>query len=170
MNLFFPRLQNLGKCCSLECYTDAAHKNLPNGKSQGGLIIFLQDEEGNKCPIYWRSKKLERVVKSALASETQALVEGAEYTDCIAGIIKTIFSDIKIKINCYTDSKSLVDSLSSLKPQEPCLRQDTLVLKDMLEKGTIEPLTWVKSEEQLADVLTKRGVWTGKIIKVLSRN
>ena len=170
MNLFFPRLQNLGKCCSLECYTDAAHKNLPNGKSQGGLIIFLQDEEGNKCPIYWRSKKLERVVKSALASETQALVEGAEYTDCIAGIIKAIFSDIKIKINCYTDSKSLVDSLSSLKPQEPCLRQDTLVLKDMLEKGTIEPLTWVKSEEQLADVLTKRGVWTGKIIKVLSRN
>ena len=169
MNLFFPRLQNF-KTCSLECYTDAAHKNLPNGKSQGGLIIFLQDEIGNKCPIFWRSKKLERVVKSSLAAETQALVEGAEYAVCIAGIIKMIFSDIKIKINCYTDSKSLVDSLSSLKQQEPCLRQDTLVLKDMLEKGSIEPLTWVKSEDQLADVLTKRGVWTGKIMKVLSRN
>ena len=109
-------------------------------------------------------------MKSSLASETQALVEGAEYADCIAGIIKMIFSDIKIKINCYTDSKSLVDSLSSFKQQEPCRRQDTLVLKDMLEKGTIEPLTWVKLEDQLADVLTKMDVWTGKIMKVLSRN
>ena len=40
-NLFFPRLQNLNNC-SLECYTDAAFKNLPNGKSQGGLIIFYR--------------------------------------------------------------------------------------------------------------------------------
>ena len=169
MNLFFPRLQNFSKC-SLECYTDAAHKNLPNGKSQGGLIIFLKDEFGNKCPIYWRSKKLERVVKSSLAAETQALVEGAEYTVCIASILKMLFNVIEIKVNCYTDSKSLVDSLSSLKQQEPCFRQDTLVLKDMLERGTIEPITWVRSQDQLADVLTKRGVCTGRIMKVLSRN
>ena len=105
-----------------------------------------------------------------MAAETQALVEGAEYTVCIASIIKMLFNVIKIKVNCYTDSKSLVDSLSSLKQQEPCLRQDTLVLRDMLEKGTIEPITWVKSQDQLADVLTKRGVCTGRIMKVLSRN
>ena len=169
MNLFFPRLHSFKKC-SLECYTDAAHKNLPNGKSQGGLIIFLQDEFGNKCPLYWRSKKLDRVVKSSLSAETQALVEGAEYAVCLASIIKMLFSDTRIKVNCYTDSKSLVDSLSSLKQQEPCFRQDTLVLKDMLERGVIEPLTWVRSQDQLADVLTKRGVCTGRIIKVLSRS
>ena len=68
VNLFFPRLRDLTKC-SLECYTDAAFKNLQNGNSQGGLIIFLQDSHGNRCPIFWRSKKLERVVKSSLAEK-----------------------------------------------------------------------------------------------------
>ena len=30
--------------CTLECFTDASFRNLPNEESQGGLIIFLRDE------------------------------------------------------------------------------------------------------------------------------
>ena len=168
-NLFFPRLQNLNNC-SLECYTDAAFKNLPNGKSQGGLIIFLQDTQGNRCPIFWRSKKLERVVKSSLGAETQALVEGAEYGSYLASILKNVLGNISIKVKCYTDSKSLVDSLTSLKQMEPAMKQDTLVVRDMLSREEIESVTWVRSNEQLADVLTKRGVCTNRIIKILSRD
>ena len=169
VNLFFPRLRDLRKC-SIECYTDAAFKNLQNGKSQGGLIIFLQDSYGNRCPIFWRSKKLERVVKSSLAAETQALVEGAQYADYLASILKELIINIDVKVKCYTDSKSLVDSLSSLKQMEPCMKQDTLVVRDMLERGVIEPVTWVPSKDQLADVLTKRGVCTRRLIKTLSRD
>ena len=68
MSTCFPRLRDLTKC-SPECYTDAAFINLQNRKSQGGLIIFLQDDYGNRCPILWRSKKIERVVKSSLAEK-----------------------------------------------------------------------------------------------------
>ena len=105
---FFPRLRDLTKC-PLECYTDAAFKNLQNGKSQGGLIIFLQDSYGNRCPIFWRSKKLKRVVKFSLAAETQALVEGAEYGVYLASIMKLLIRNINVKVKCYTDSKSIVD-------------------------------------------------------------
>ncbi|CAL4096203.1 unnamed protein product [Meganyctiphanes norvegica] len=45
LQLFFPRLHSF-ETCSLECYTDAAFANLPNGGSQGGLIIFLKDDSG----------------------------------------------------------------------------------------------------------------------------
>ena len=45
LNIFFPRLQSLSDC-SLECYTDAAFANLPNGGSQGAFIIFLKDSIG----------------------------------------------------------------------------------------------------------------------------
>ena len=169
LNLFFPRLENLQNC-TLECFTDASFKNLSNGNSQGGLIIFLQDTKGSRCPIFWRSRKLGRVVKSALSAETQALVDGAEYGSYLADILKMILGKSDIKVKCYTDSKSLVDSLGSLKQMEPTMKQDTLVLRDMLARETIESVTWVRSKEQLADVLTKRGVCSNRLMKILSRD
>ena len=84
--------------------------------------------------------------------------------------MKLLIRNINVKVKCYTDSKSLVDSLSSLKQMEPCMKQDTLVVRDMLERGVIEPVTWVPSKDQLADVLTKRGVCTRRLIKTLSRD
>ena len=169
VNLYFPRLQNIEKC-TLEVYTDASFKNLPNGKSQGGLIIFLQDSFGKRCPIFWKSKKLERTVLSTLAAETQALVEGAQMGVYLAGILRHLVENIIVHVKCYTDSKSLVDALTSTTQVEnPRLRQETLVLKDMLDKSEIDPVTWIRSENQLADSLTKRGVCTDKLKRQLSR-
>ena len=110
------------------------------------------------------------MVKSSLGAETQALVEGAEYGSYLASILKNVLGNISIKVKCYTDSKSLVDSLTSLKQMEPAMKQDTLVVRDMLSREEIESVTWVRSNEQLADVLTKRGVCTNRIIKILSRD
>ena len=63
---------------TIECYGDASFGNLPEGGSQGGLVIFLVDSHGVKCPLAWQSKKVRRVVKSALAAETLALLDAAE--------------------------------------------------------------------------------------------
>merc|ERR1712105_103555 len=62
INTYFPRIDNIRQV-TLECFTDASLQNLQKGNSQGGLIIFLKDRSGSKCPLYWRSKKLERKVK-----------------------------------------------------------------------------------------------------------
>ena len=168
INLFFPRLQPIENC-TLECYTDASLMNLPNGKSQGGLIIFLQDKAGQKCPIFWKSKKLERTVRSTIAAEAQALADGSEMAYYLLRVIALIIGDNSIKVKCYTDNKSIVDALSSTKQMNKKLKADTLVLTDMIERGEIE-VTWIKAKDQLADALTKRGVCTDNLKNHISRD
>ena len=156
VNLFFPRLQPL-ETCILECFSDAAFRNLPNEGSQGGLIIFLKDESGQRCPIFWQSRKLDRVVGSTLAAETLALVEGAGATINMAGIIQELTGILDIKIHWYIDNKSLVDSLSSYKQvKDRRQKLDTTILENMVARAEIDKIFWVNSSEQLADSLTKK--------------
>ena len=164
VKVVFPKIQSL-ETCHLECYTDAAFANLPNSGSQGGMIIFLRDGFGKKCPIYWQSRKLKRVVKSTLAAETLALVEGAEVSFYIASIIKEITKmKEEMPIQCKVDNKSLVDALSSSKQvDDRRLRIDIAVLDEMLEKKEIHNVFWVDTTSQLADCLTKRGASTEKL-------
>ena len=163
VKIVFPKIQSLDTC-HLECYTDAAFANLPNSGSQVGMIIFLRDELGQRCPIYWQSRKLKRVVKSTLAAETLALVEGAEVSFYIASIIKEVTKTKEVPIHCKVDNKSLVDALSSSKQvDDKRLRIDIAVLDEMLEKKEINNVSWVDSSSQLADCLTKRGASTEKL-------
>ena len=78
---------------------------------------------------------------------------------------------MEVKIQCYTDNKRIVEALQSTeKLSSPMLNIDTLILREFLEKGEIEPIKWVKGEKQLADPLTKLGVCTDKLKNVLSRD
>ena len=54
------------------------YASLPDGSSQGALIVFLLGENGCAAHISWQSKKLNRVTKSSLASEALALSEAAD--------------------------------------------------------------------------------------------
>ena len=86
--LQFPNLGNLERIKVL-VYCDATHASLPSGASQGGLIVFLAGE-GNLAPIMWQSKKLNRVTKSPLASETMVLAEAADAGFLVAAMIKSV--------------------------------------------------------------------------------
>ena len=157
LRLHFPRLKALDTCV-VECYTDASFASLPDGGSQGAVIVFLTDSGGQRCPIYWQTRKLRRVVKSTLAAETMALLEGAETAVYVANIIKSIIRS-HLSISCYVDNRSLVDALSSSKQvDDKRLRIDLAVLEDMLARKEITDVRWVPSSLQLADCLTKRGV------------
>ena len=54
-------------------YGDETHASLSRGASQGAQLVFLRGNN-RAVPITWKSKKLERVTKSSVASETMALV------------------------------------------------------------------------------------------------
>ena len=77
MRLKFPRVHNLERC-TIEVFSDASFGNLQGEGSQGAIIAFMKDERGERCPLYWHTRKIRRVVKSTLAAETMALLEGAE--------------------------------------------------------------------------------------------
>ena len=55
-------------------FNDASFGNLSDGSSQG-YIIYLLNEIGECTRISWQSKKLQRMVKSATASDTLVQVE-----------------------------------------------------------------------------------------------
>ena len=62
----------------LVAYNDASFGNLKDSGSQGGLVICVINSTGHCSPIMWLSKKVRRVVKSAMAAETLVQVDSAE--------------------------------------------------------------------------------------------
>ena len=157
--------------CSLECYSDASFANLPGSGSQGGLIIFLQDSTGARCPIVWQSRKIRRVVKSTLAAETLALVDCAEAAIFVKQILVELSACWDLPINCYVDNKSLFDSLNSSKNvDDRRLRIDLAVLCEMIERNEIHSIKWVDTVHQLADCLTKKGASAERLRAAISKD
>ena len=167
----FSKINNIENV-KLLVFSDASFKSLPGGASQGGFVIFLSDDEGNPSPIHWQSRKIKRIVKSTLSAECLALQEASE----CAFYLKTILSEMlgisseDIQIICFTDNKSLVESLHSTKTlEEKRLILDQAILKDMMQKGEIKSVQWLEKQKQLADPLTKATASSVILLDVLQR-
>ena len=166
--LLFEKLSSVEDCI-IECFSDASFGNLSDGGSQGGFVIFLKDKKKRRCPIYWQSRKLRRVVKSTLSAETLALVECAEAASYLGKIIRDIVKCHDLAVQCFVDNRSLVEALnSSHSVENRRLRIDIALLKEMLSRGEINSVSWVSTSEQLADCLTKRGASAQRLRAVLS--
>jgi len=137
-------------------YGDGSHNSLSDGSSQGALIVFLR---GKTCvaPILWQSKKLKRVTKSPLSTETMAASEAADAGLLMANMFKEIHRLKQLpRVIVRTDSKSLIDNLKTTNTVEDMsMRVSVARLRQMIEMKEIE-MEWVPTEQQLADVMTKR--------------
>ena len=159
--------------CHLSGYHDASFGNLDDGGSQGGFLIFLGDKNSNcQSPIMWQSRKVRRIVKSAMASETLAMVDCSEASYWLNQLISEIlgYKNPRLPIKCYTDSKQLYDATQSLRSiEDKRLRIDIAVIREMLHKKEINEMIRIASEEQLADCLTKLGASPLKLNNILRR-
>ena len=164
-----PKFNSLNKL-KLCVYTDASFANLPEGGSQGGNIVFLMDDQNNSCPLSWHSTKIKRVVKSTIAAETLALVEGADNAFLLSKLLAEIIYNKKkdhLPIECRIDNRSLFQAAHSTNTlNDKRLRIEMSIVREMLERKEIN-LTWVETKEQLADVLTKNGASNTKLLKTL---
>ena len=151
-------------------YSDAAHANLPDGSSStGGFVVFLVGDNKKSCPLYWESKKIKRVVKSSLAAETLATTEAVDMAFYLGNILSQVIHNADgnvIPIELIVDNHSLHDNVYSTKNvSEKRLRIDLAILKQMVTEGELK-VTWTESKNQLADVLTKKGVNAFKLMGV----
>ena len=65
----------------------------------------------------------------------------------------------RVKVQSYIDSKPLLESIASTKIVEnKFLITEVNALKKLLEEQIVQSYIWVKTEDQLADVLTKNMV------------
>jgi len=88
-------------------------------RSTEGAVIILRGSEGTGSSIYWRSKVIARVCKSAKSAETCALEDAIDTAINIGRQVHQLrmgrIEDKSCRIIAMTDSKGLVDSLNTTK-------------------------------------------------------
>ena len=139
-------------------FTDASHGSEGGIHSQEGAILFKFDADSNALtPLMWSSRKIRRVVKSTLAAETIAAVNGYDdgvyIQQLLCEFYKTTFP-----LDFYTDSKSLYDLLSSthlVETTEKRLKIDIAAIRQAFESGELSSISWIPRKLQLADSLAK---------------
>jgi hypothetical protein len=175
VRLTYKPISSDWKYLTILTYTDSSYRNDEDStKSVGGRITFLTDGKSRSVPLAWKSKTIQQVCKSVKTAETRSLDLGIEDSLYLARTVKEIYSghsqknsgqiDVTLKI----DSKTLIDTLKSTKQvQEKTVRHVVAWMKQQIDEGKVKSIDWVCSEEQLADVLTKHGVKTEHILKIL---
>ena len=156
----------------VRCYADASYGKLPDGGSQGGLFIELCDSENITCPIFWQSKRIHRVVSDVMAAEALAMKDALDAGFLVKSLVEEILyqGKEKIPLEALTDSKALHEAVHSTKAmQNRRLRIDLSIIREYILNEQCE-ISWVQSKDQLADILTKDGVDSFKMISHISRN
>ena len=120
-------------------------------------------------PISCQSKRIRRVVKSTLAAETLAMVDMAEaclfYRKLLLELLQLKDDPNNIKIICKTDNSCLYDAVhSSTQILDKRLRIELAILREMLNRKEIAEVSWIPTDKQIADSLTKKGVPSYKIL------
>ena len=120
----------------------------------------------------WQSKRVRRVVKSVMAAETLALVDGSESALWLKQMVMHMCpGNLDIKIYCYTDSHQLYDAIHSTKAvSDKRLRIDIHILQKMKNVGDVCEFEWIQNKDQLADIFTKSGVSPYNLFEVLDKN
>ena len=144
---------------SLLVYSDGAFANLPDKiSSTGGHIMFLRDGEGNVATLKWCVNKIQRVVRSSLASEALTSQEAIEDAVFMKEVLCEVFGEeaFKIKINLIVDSKSLKDAIHSTSlVKDKLLRINMAAIKQMVDTYGIV-ITWKPGCRMIADALSKK--------------
>ena len=170
------KFQHLGKEESLRfvVFSDSSLGNLPDGASQGGSLVLLMGEDGRFNPLFWQSKRIRRVVRSSLAGETLALMDGVDN----AIFISTLYAELTngtrsaktIPIDCIVDNQSLCDAVRSTKRvAEKRLRLEISGIKELISRHQVSHIKWIDTKRQIADCLTKNGASPLKLLEALEK-
>ena len=156
------------KSLPITVFADASFNNLPDGGSQGGYIIFLNNKYNSAVPLSWNSTRLQCVARSALAAETLAMSDACDSTIFLSNLTEELTKSPKqSNITVLTDNQSLFETLKTTKATlDHHLRVEISALREMCNNDKIS-INWVSSENQLSDPLTKRGMSHQKLMQVL---
>ena len=167
MRLAFPQLGDPTEF-TLVSFSDASHNSLPGNASQGAHIIFICGN-GKVAPLIWQSRKLRRVTKSPLASETLAFGEAADAGKLMCALVKEVYGlPSPPNLVCHTDSRSLFDAaVTTNTVEDKSLALEMSRIREMVRLNEIS-VKWVSKDDMLADVMTKRGASPELLRRVLN--
>ena len=162
-SLKYTRIPNRNWCSSV--FVDASLKGLPDKiESAYGWIILLGGRyrpgmHNVTMPIDWASGKLNRIVTSTYEAESIALTVATEEAIQLKKELINLIgcSPDLISIEVFCDCHDVIASVFSTKDicKSVRVRSDIGRMKQIIDKEEILSLTWVPSEQQLADGMTK---------------
>ena len=99
--------------------------------------------------------------KSTIAAETLALLDAAEagifYSELLSQAMNIPEGSIPVK--CFVDNRSIVEAAQSTTAvEDKLLRNNVAVLRDLLSSRHLTSVEWVKTPQQLDNVLTNKNV------------
>jgi len=159
----------------LEVHADAAFGNVDEKtRSTEGAVIILRGSKGKGSAIFWRSRVIARVCKSAKSAETFALEDALDSAISIGRQVHQIrtgrIEDRSCRIIARTDSKGLIDTLGSTKQvDEGKMRFNVARIKEFLELKEVDEIRWVPTHMMLADSLTKSKTDSSRLIRLLEK-
>ena len=115
---------------------------------------------------------MKRIVKSTIAAETLALLDGLETAYLVSKIAAEVIHNGEIEslpVVGITDNRNLADTAhSSSLIEDKRLLIEMSIIRQMINREEVQ-LKWIKSGEQVSDVLTKIGASGVKLRDVVSR-
>ena len=111
----------------------------------------------------WRSGKLHRIASSTFEAEVLALADGLEEAVVLKRQLQqmTGMGNDLIKVEAFCDCADAVEAVHSSKQINSSRRDRTCLdvekVKEMMEQGHVDTVSWVGTNQQLADPLTKMG-------------
>jgi hypothetical protein len=135
----------------LSAYADAGYVSHTDGRSQTGLVFCI-----GGSPFFFKSTKQQRVVLSSTEAEFEALTEGCKYLEWLRHLMEELHLRHKGPIDVYQDNRStitLATGPGTFKRSKHALVRHAYV-RELVKNGQIN-IVWVKSEDMIADILTK---------------
>lgn len=141
-----------GNEAQLNVYCDADHAgDKVTRRSHSGIVIFA-----NSAPIYWYSKRQNTVEASTFGSEFICLRIASEKIRALRYKLRMMGVPIDGPANVFVDNESVVKSAT--RPEGQLKKKHLSIcyhaVRECIASGMMR-VGWVKSESNLADVLTK---------------
>ena len=145
-------IKNMDKILCLQAYSDAdwaASKT--DRKSVSGIVVML-----NGAPIIWQSKKQSIVALSTMEAEYVAAVDAVKAMLGIYEMLTELKCEIKLPLVVYCDNQAAIAQLSNESSSGRSKHMDLRLkfVQDLVKKNKLK-IDYVKTDEQLADFLTK---------------
>lgn len=170
--IIFKRAVNV-KDVMLSTFSDAAfNKNKSRDYGQTGLVTGLRIlcENGNYVfhPIDWCSNKQRRVNFSAYGAEIPACADGDDRCYYFKTAINSMFADVQIRNELFTDSRCLYDTITTLhEGKDYRLRPTVQRMSNSFESQELNSMRWIPGNINPPDSLTKRNLKTYRILNYL---
>jgi hypothetical protein len=136
----------------LECFVDANYSNDTSKKSMTGFMLMV-----GGAPIYWQSRKQDRITTSTCDSESQAILTAVQYVEACRDVLE------ELGLIQTTPTPVLNDNSAAVKLSvDPVAHKRSIQLtramayvRERTQLGIIAP-AHVRTTEMPADFLTKR--------------